>query len=124
DVIEALTTYISDDPAARAFLNGAPDTSMAGEDMVVNPTYKGIELPVDQWPFLSPYQSVSFDNSATVNSSLQATPEAFDTLLAAPLGSLEDISEGMQFDKANSTLTCSPNQPGVPNSLVANGTET
>ena len=30
----------------------------------------------------------------------------------------------MQFNKANSTLTCTPNQPGVPNSLVANGTQT
>ena len=32
DVMEALTTYINDDPAARAFLNGTPDTSMPGEE--------------------------------------------------------------------------------------------
>jgi hypothetical protein len=124
DVIEALTTYVNDDPAARAFLNGTPDTSMSGENMIVNPAYKGIQLPVNQWPLLSTYQSTSFDNSETVNNCLQATPEAFDTLLAAPLGNLEDISEGMQFNKANSTLNCTPNQPGVPNSLVANGTQT
>jgi hypothetical protein len=123
DVMEGLTTYINDDPVARAFLNGTPDTSMPGEDMVVNPAYKGIQLPVDQWPLLSTYQSTSFDGSPTVNNCLQSTPVAFDTLLAAPLGSLEDISEDAQFAKANSTLTCSPNEPGVPNSLVANGTE-
>ena len=124
DVVEALTTYINDDPDARAFLDGTPDTSMPGENMIVNPAYRGIHLPVNQWPLLSTYQSTSFDNSETVNNCLQATPEAFDTLLAAPLGSLEDISEGMQFNKANSTLTCTPDQPGVPNSLIANGTQT
>jgi len=124
DVVQALTTYINEDPAARAFLNGTPDTSMPGEDMIVNPAYKGIQLPVNQWPLLSTYQSTAFDNSETVDNCLQATPEAFDTLLAAPLESLEDISLSMQFDKSNSTLTCTPNQPGVPNSLVANGTET
>jgi hypothetical protein len=123
DVMEALTTYINDDPAARAFLNGTPDTSMAGEDMIVNPAYKGIQLPIDQWPLLSTYQSTEFDGSATVINCLQDTPEPFDTLLSAPLANLEAISQNMQFDKANSTLACTPNQPGVPNSLVANGTQ-
>ncbi len=124
DVVKALTTYINDDPAARSFLDGTPDTSTAGENMIVNPAYQGIQLPVSQWPLLSAYESTSFDASETVNNCLQATPEPFDTLLAAPLANLEDISEGMQFNKANSTLTCTPNQPGVPNSLVANGTQT
>ena len=52
DVIEALTTYINDDPTARAWLNGTPDQW----GMVVNPAYKGIQLPVDQWPLLSTFE--------------------------------------------------------------------
>ncbi len=39
DVIRALTTYINDDPAARAWLNGKPDPW----GMVVNPAYKHID---------------------------------------------------------------------------------
>ena len=52
DVIEALTTYINDDPTARAWLDGKPDQW----GMVVNPAYKGIALPVDQWPLLSTFE--------------------------------------------------------------------
>ena len=36
---------------------------------------------------------------------------------------LADISQSMQFDNANSTTNCSPDAPGVPNSLTAAGTQ-
>jgi hypothetical protein len=48
DVMWALTSYINADPEARAWLNGKPDPW----GMVVNPAYKGIELPAESWPLL------------------------------------------------------------------------
>jgi hypothetical protein len=136
DVIQALTTYISDDPTARAWLNGTSSgepsvcnsagvyqagATDACPAMVVNPAYKGISLPVDQWPLLSTWISQGYDSTPSVQYCLQTTPEPFDTLLAAPLGNLEDISEAMQFHHANSTTTCTPDAVGVPNSLGAAG---
>jgi hypothetical protein len=102
DVIDALTTYINDDPTARAWLNGAPDQW----GMVVNPAYKNIALPVDQWPQLSTFEPTSFYQS-DFNDCLYNSPVPFLPLVAAPLANLEDISQAMQFDIANSTTTCS-----------------
>ena len=125
--MESLTTYINDDPAARAWLNGTssgePSVCNSAGDyqagatgacpaMVVNPAYKGISLPVDQWPLLSTWESPAYDADPQVQFCLQGSPEPFDTLLAAPLGDLEDISEAMQFHRANSTTTCTPDAPG------------
>jgi hypothetical protein len=105
DVMEALTTYINDDPTARAWLNGTPDTT-DGEDMVVNPFYKGIQLPVDQWPLLSTFEPTAWYQS-DLNDCLYNDPVPFQPLVAAPLASLEDISESMQYDLPNSTTVCS-----------------
>ena len=138
DVIQALTTYINDDPTARAWLDGtnsgepavcnSAGVYQAGASgvcpaMVVNPAYKGISLPVDQWPLLSTWESTGYASNPQVQYCLQTSPEPFDTLLAAPLGNLEDISESMQFHHANSTTSCKPDQPGVPNSLSGAGTQ-
>jgi len=121
DVIEALTTYINDDPTARAWLNGTPDTT-DGEDMVVNPAYKGIQLPVDQWPQLSTFEPTTWYASDN-NDCLFNDPVPFQPLVAAPLASLEHVSESMQYDLPNSTTVCS--QPVAGSStgekLVANG---
>ncbi len=119
DVIEALTTYISETPAARAFLDGTPDTSVPGEDMVVNPAYKGISLPVNQWPLLSTYESTAFDNGPGDAACLANSPEPFYSLIAAPLANLEDVSEAMQFQEPNSTVTCVSNAQQSVNSMVA-----
>ena len=121
DVIEALTSYINDTPAARSFLNGTPDTSMAGEDMTVNPAYKGMSLPVDQWPLLSTYESTGFDSSTTIRPCLGSTPQPLYTLIDAPLTTMEDITEAMQFENANSTMTCKTNTAQTVNSMVATG---
>jgi hypothetical protein len=138
DVIEALTTYINDDPTARAWLNGTGSgepsvcngagayqagATGACSAMVVNPAYKGVSLPVNQWPLLSTWDSTAYAENPQVQFCLQTSPEPFDTLLAAPLGSLEDISESMQFHNANSTTTCKPDAPNVPNTLSAAGTQ-
>ena len=138
DVMEALTTYINDDPTARAWLNGTSSgepsvcnsagayqagATDACPPMVVNPAYKGISLPVNQWPLLSTWASTGYDASSEVQFCLQASPEPFDSLLSAPLETLEDISEAMQFHDANSTTTCTPDAPGVPNSLSGAGAQ-
>ena len=106
DVIEALTAYINDDPTARAWLNGTPDQW----GMVVNPAYKGIQLPVDQWPLLStfvPTAQYDSDSGQNSNNCLYTDPVPFLPLVAAPLASLEDISQDLQYDLPNSTTQCS-----------------
>ena len=104
DVMEALTTYINDDPTARAWLNGTPDQW----GMVVNPAYKGITLPVDQWPLLSTFEPTAYyDRRRTPTTASTTSPVPYLPLVAAPLANLEDISEAMQFDQPNSTTTCS-----------------
>ena len=76
--------------------------------MVVNPAYKGIKLPVDQWPLLSTYRADGVLRLGQTTTTVCTTyPVPFQPLIAAPLATLEDISEAMQFDMPNSTTTCS-----------------
>ena len=118
DVMEALTTYINDDPTARAWLNGTPDQW----GMVVNPAYKGIQLPVDQWPLLSTFEPTTYYQSDT-NDCLYNDPVPFQPLVAAPLATLEDISESIQYALPNSTVDCDQPTPGLPlgEKLVTDG---
>jgi hypothetical protein len=120
DVMEALTTYINDDPTARAWLNGTPDQW----GMVVNPAYKGIQLPVDQWPLLSTFEPTDYYQS-DVNDCLYNSPVPFLPLVSAPLGTLENVSEAIQFDIANSTTICKEVQGTVVGEkLTAEGRQT
>jgi hypothetical protein len=102
DVIEALTTYINDNKAARQWLNGKPDPW----GMVVNPSYKKIKLPVDDWPLLSDFEPKAFYASDN-NDCLTNSPVPYLPLVAAPMASLAEIGEAMQFTVAQSTTTCS-----------------
>jgi hypothetical protein len=102
DVMAALTSYINADPTARAWLNGKPDPW----GMVVNPAYKGIKLPVDQWPLLSKFEPKQYYQK-DLNDCLFHSPVPYLPLVAAPLASLENISEAMQFAIAQSTTACS-----------------
>jgi hypothetical protein len=109
DVIQALTTYITDDPTARAWLNGTPDQW----GMVVNPAYKGIALPVDQWPLLSTFEPTQWYKTDN-NDCLFNDPVPYLPLISAPLATLADISEDLQYNLPNSTTTCSePNAPST-----------
>jgi hypothetical protein len=120
DVMEALTTYINDNAQARAWLDGQPDAW----GMVVNPAYKGIKLPVDQWPLLSTFEPTAYYQSDT-NDCLYHSPVPYLPLVAAPLATLEEISESMQFDIANSTTVCSQiDGTSVGEKLVALGRQT
>jgi hypothetical protein len=110
DVMEALTTYINDDPTARAWLNGQPDQW----GMTVNPAYKGISLPVNQWPLLSTFEPTAFYQN-DLNDCLFNDPVPWQPLVAAPQPTLEDITLDMQYAKANSTILC--DQPNPPSSF-------
>jgi hypothetical protein len=120
DVIEALTTYINDDPTARAWLDGKPDPY----GMVVNPAYKGIKLPIDKWPLLSTFEPTEYYASDR-NDCLKNSPVPFLPLVAAPLARLEEISEALQFSVAQPTTTCSQiDGTTVGEKLVAAGRQT
>ncbi|MGA2529214.1 MAG: hypothetical protein ABSG36_08660 [Acidimicrobiales bacterium] len=120
DVIEALTTYINDNAEARAWLNGKPDPW----GMVVNPAYKGIKLPVDQWPLLSDFEPAAYYASDN-NDCLYNSPVPYLPLVAAPMDTLEDISEAIQFAIANSTTVCSQiDGTSLGEKLVALGAQT
>jgi hypothetical protein len=121
DVMEALTTYINDDPTARAWLNGTPDQW----GMVVNPAYKGIQLPVDQWPLLSTFEPKDYYQTDN-NDCLYNDPVPWQPLVAAPEPSLEDLSESVQYAQANSTIVCDQPTPDsqVGEKLVTDGQQT
>jgi hypothetical protein len=111
DVMYALTSYINDDPAARAWLNGVPDPW----GMVVNSAYKGIQLPVSTWPLLSTYKQSAWlqASSAAYNQCYVASPAPILNLIAAPVPDLPDIAEDLQFAIAQPDTSCNydPSQP-------------
>ena len=99
--MHALTSYINADPDARAWLDGAPDPW----GMVVNPNYKGIELPTYSWPLLDTFEPPKLYASDT-NDCLYNNPVPFLPLVAAPLPRFAAITQAMQFSIANSTVVC------------------
>ena len=120
DVMYALTSYITANPAARAWLNGAPDAY----GMVVNPAYKGIKLPVSVWPLLSNFEPTTWYHS-DVNDCLYRSPVPYLPLVAAPLATLEDVSTSLQFQIANPTTVCSQiDGTTLGEKLVAQGRQT
>jgi hypothetical protein len=102
DTVEALTSYIDADPAARAWLDGKPDRW----GMRVNPKYKGIKLPVDRWPLLDTFEPKKWYASDN-NDCLYHNPEPYLPLVAAPLATLEEVTEALQFSIAQSDTVCS-----------------
>jgi hypothetical protein len=101
DVVFALTSYINADPDARAWLDGAPDPW----GMVVNPNYKGIDLPTYSWPLLDTFEPPKLYASDT-NDCLYNNPVPYLPLVAAPLPRFAAITQAMQFSIANSTVVC------------------
>lgn len=120
DVMYALTSYINADPEARAWLNGAPDPW----GMVVNPNYKGIQLPVNNWPLRDTFEPTD-EYQPGRNDCLYADPAPYLPLVAAPTSRLYNIGLDMQFALAQSQTTCVLPSP-IPGQLqgaklVANG---
>jgi len=85
DVMWRLTEYLNRDTEARAFLNGNPDPW----GMVVNPAYRGIKLPVGDWPLNDTWRRTRGEKCVIDNT----TP--FSTQLAAPVTSLRYIAESL-----------------------------
>ncbi len=119
DVMSALTSYINSDPDARAWLNGQADPW----GMVVNPAYKGIKLPVSEWPLLDQVQTGPSYTGSSVNLCLQASPAPIRPLLDTPEPSFADVVENMQYAIAPSTLNCNVNAGNIGNVLAAYGAE-
>ncbi len=85
DVISALTSYIANDAEASAFVKGAKDPW----GMVVNPSYKDVALPVDDFPLLDQYQPPSAQECYRQN------PAPYFGQLAAPVSSLRKVAEAV-----------------------------
>ena len=100
DIISALTDYINADPDARAWLDGKPDPW----GMVVNPNYKGIKLPVDNWPLLDTYEPTSIYNGT--NPCLEQNPVPYLPLVASPMNTLSLISLNLQYAIQQSQVVC------------------
>jgi hypothetical protein len=107
DVMWALTSYINADPEARAWLNGKPDPW----GMVVNPAYKGIQLPVESWPLLDtttngPDYSES-SNPFCVGALGEGSTKIPDRpLIDNPQESLTNVAYDMQYAIAASMIAC------------------
>jgi len=123
DVMRALTSYINDNPAARAWLNGKPDPW----GMTVNSAYKGIKLPTSLWPLLSTFEPADWLTGTGGGPGLcySLNPSPVLPLIAAPIPDLPDIAEDVQFYIAQSQLACAGN-PSIPQSehLTALGPQT
>ena len=115
DVMSALTSYINNNRAARAWLNGQPDPW----GMVVNKKYRGITLPTANWPLLSNYEPPDWKtgNGGGPGLCYSQNPSPVLPLVAAPIPDLPDIAEDIQFYIAQSLVECSPdvtNQHMIP----------
>lgn len=103
DVMHALTAYIEADPAARAFINGQPDPW----GMVVNPAYKGMNLPTDFWPLKDNYIPLNSYNSDQTSCFAQPRYQVpYLPLVAAPLLTLSSVAFNLEFAQPNSTTAC------------------
>ncbi len=101
DVMHALTQYITIDPDARAWLNGAADPW----GMVVNPAYKDIALPVQTWPLLDTFEPTDY-YTPDLNDCLHNSPVPFLPLVASPVQRLTTIALDMQYSLAPSQVVC------------------
>lgn len=110
DVIWALTSYINADPDARAWLAGQADPW----GMTVNPAYKNIALPVNNWPLLDAFKPAF---SFGVNPCFYSNPVPYLPLVASPTARLFSIGQDMQFALAQSQTVCVTPSPD-PGSLA------
>ncbi|MCL1869972.1 MAG: hypothetical protein FWF90_06110 [Promicromonosporaceae bacterium] len=107
DVITDLTAYINADPEARAFLDGKPDPW----GMTVNTYYKGIKLPLEEWPQLDGWVAPS---GATCD---QQNPTSWFLRIASPIDTMDQIAQDVMdawpttspsWDYDPTTATCKP----------------
>ncbi|MFI5428675.1 hypothetical protein [Aeromicrobium sp. UC242_57] len=104
DVIETLTAYLKADPEASAFIKGKADPW----GMVVNPSYKGIDLPVSEYPLLDEFEPKSEQQCRIEN------PAPYFGQLAAPVTTLRKISEAVLDAWPNVQTKCERPNPAEP----------
>lgn len=123
DVLWALTSYISADPDARAWLDGQPDPW----GMVVNPAYKGIQLPVDNWPLLdTSTQGPDYIQGGSNPCLANAKPGSRvpdRPLIDNPQNTLGQVAYNLQFSIAASQVVCTYDPTGNLYNMVALGPE-
>lgn len=85
DLIRQLTSYIAQDADAMAFVAGTPDPW----GMKVNPAYRSLDLPRDEWPLLDSYIP------ETQNECLKQNPTVYFTQLASPVSTLRTIADAL-----------------------------
>lgn len=85
DVLRTLTAYLANDDDAMDFVNGQADPW----GMKVNPSYKKIKLPRDEWPLLDTYVPPTNDECYAQN------PAPYLTQLAAPVTTLRKVAEAV-----------------------------
>lgn len=85
DVIKTLGEYMVNDPEAKAFIAGDSDPW----GMVINPTYKALRLPLDEWPLLDTFVPT------TALECQKQNPAAYLGQIAAPVNSLRKIAEAV-----------------------------
>lgn len=96
DVVKSLTSYIAEDPAAKAFVSGKADPW----GMVINPTYKNIKLPLSEFPLLDTFVPTSGQACQQQNT----TP--YFTMLAAPVNSITKIAQAVLDGWPNTQTRC------------------
>lgn len=85
DIIQQLTEYIAQDKDAMSFVAGKKDPW----GMVVNPSYKKVDLPTGEWPLLDTYEPQTNDECR------QANPAVYFNQLAAPVTTLRKIADAL-----------------------------
>lgn len=96
DVMTALTRYLASDEEAAAFLAGTPDPW----GMTVNSAYKGLALPVAEWPLKDSWVRTSGDDCA------KSITQPYLSLVAGPVNSLTKISEAVLDAWPNTQTRC------------------
>lgn len=85
DLIRQLTSYLAQDADAKAFIDGTPDPW----GMKVNPSYLGVQLPVDEWPLLDTFIPT------TQNECQKQNPTVYFTQVASPVSTLRTIADAL-----------------------------
>jgi len=85
DVVERITDYIAHDKAAMAWLDGKADPW----GMKVNPAYRGLKLPRDEWPLLDSYIP------KTQSDCRRKHPAVYFNQIAAPVSTMSTIAEAL-----------------------------
>lgn len=100
DLVWALSQWIDADPEARAWLDGKPDPW----GMKVNTAYRGLDLPVDNWPLLDEFLAPQW--YIDQNRCYQNSPTPYLQLVANPLSGLGPVSLNLQFANSAVATVC------------------